>query len=131
VNTKLVLGASAIFMGSCGIVALFLPHEMLGTIGIAPVGILPVLVQLLAALLFAFAMVNWMARGSLIGGIYNRPVAMGNLTHFGIGALTLTKAVISGDRATPVVMLACLYAIFAVAFAILLFRSPVRAKDVV
>jgi Fe2+ transport system protein B len=118
-------------MGACGITGLFMPHELLRTIGIAPVGILPVLVQLLAALLFAFAMVNWMARGSLIGGIYNRPVAIGNLTHFGVGALTLAKAVASGARATAVVIFACLYVVFAVAFAMLFFRSPVKEQNLV
>ena len=103
---------------------------MLRSVGIDPSGILPVLVQLLAALLFAFAMVNWMARGSLIGGIYNRPVAIGNLTHFGIGALTLTKAVISGERTMPVVTFACLYVGFALAFTILFFRSPVKQNAI-
>ena len=79
---------------------------------------MPLLVQLLGALWFAFAMVNWTARGSLIGGIYNRPVAIGNLTHFVIGAFALGK----DGTLMPV---AIVYALFAVAFAFLFFRSPV------
>jgi hypothetical protein len=34
-------------------------------------------------------MLNWMARANRIGGIYSRPVAMGNFLHFTMGALVL------------------------------------------
>jgi hypothetical protein len=121
-NTKIVLTASALFMGATGIACSFLPHEILRAAGVAPTGMLPLLVQLLAALLFAFAMVNWLACGSLIGGIYNRPVAVGNVAHFTIGALALAKATMAGEGN---LVLTIVYAVFAVAFAAVLFRSPV------
>lgn len=126
-NTKLVLSASAAFMGALGIIGSFMPQEVSSWMGAAPAGVVPLVVQLLAALLFAFAMVNWAARGSLIGGIYNRPVALGNTTHFLIGALALTKAVLSGQRQTIVVILAVVYVVFALAFFAVLFRSPVQS----
>lgn len=124
-NTKLLLTTSAIAMGIAGAAGSFLPHEFLEAIGVTPAGALPLLVQLLAALLFAFALVNWMASGSLIGGIYNRPVAVGNLTHFTIGALALAKAVMNGARTPAIVVAAIVYAAFAIAFAVVLRRSPV------
>lgn len=120
-NTRILLSVSAVVMGAAGIAGSFAPHEILRAAGIAPAGMLPLLVQLLAAMLFAFAMVNWMARGSLIGGIYNRPVAIGNLTHFTIGALALLKATMAGQGN---VVLTAVYAAFAVAFAMVFFRSP-------
>jgi hypothetical protein len=122
-NTKLLLSASALVMGAVGIAGSFLPHEILCAAGVvASAGMLPLLVQLLAALLFACAMVNWLARGSLIGGIYNRPVAIGNVAHFTMGALALIKATLAGEgNLVPAVV----YAAFAIAFAIVLFRSPV------
>ncbi|HEY0371702.1 MAG TPA: hypothetical protein VGD79_06850 [Thermoanaerobaculia bacterium] len=117
-NTKLVLSASAVVLGIAGIAASFMPHELLRAAGIAPAAPMPLLVQLLGALWFAFAMVNWTARGSLIGGIYNRPIAIGNLTHFVIGAFALGK----DGTLMPV---AIVYALFAIAFAMVFFRSPV------
>ena len=41
-----------------------------------------------------FAMLNWMAKGVIIGGIYSRPIVIANLAHFLIGDLELIKAVI-------------------------------------
>jgi hypothetical protein len=121
-STRLLLTASALFMGATGIAGTFLPHELLRAAGIAPAGLLPLLVQLLAALLFAFAMVNWLARGSLIGGIYNRPVLVGNVAHFTIGALALVKATMAGEGN---LVLTIVYAAFAIGFGMLMFRSPV------
>lgn len=113
-------------MGGAGIAASFLPHEILRAIEVESRGPLPLLVQLLGALLFAFAMVNWTSRGSLIGGIYNRPVAIGNLTHFVIGALALVKSAM-GQRSGIVWTIAIVYVVFAAAFAAVFFRSPVAA----
>jgi hypothetical protein len=120
-NTKILLSVSALVMGAAGIAGSFAPHEILRAAGIAPSGMLPLLVQLLAAMLFALAMVNWTARGSLIGGIYNRPIAIGNMTHFTVGALALIKATMSGQGN---VVLTVVYAAFAIAFAMVFFRSP-------
>ena len=125
VNTKLLLGASAVVLGTAGLAGTFAPHELLSAIGIAPAGALPILVQLLAALYFGFAMLNWAAKGSLIGGIYNRPVAIGNLTHFVIGALALAKAVMSGQSNRVVIAATVVYVVFALGFSVVFFRSPV------
>jgi hypothetical protein len=121
-NPRLLLTTSALAMGVTGIAGTFAPVEIATSLGAGA----PLVVQLLAALLFSCAMVNWMARGSLIGGIYNRPIAVGNLAHFVIGALVLAKAVIAGERRLAFVVSAGIYIVFAVAFGAVLFRSPVR-----
>ena len=112
-----------------GIIGTFMPHELLSWAGIPPAGLAPLVVQLLAASLFAFALANWAARGSLFGGIYNRPLALGNMTHFLIGALALAKAMHSGERHVLVVILAVVYVAFAIGFVAVFFRSPVRNAD--
>jgi len=117
-NTKLVLGASGLALAASGIAASFLPHEILRALEIQPTGLLPVIVQLWAATLFGFGMVNWTARGSLIGGIYNRPVAIGNLAHFAMGGIILLKAALW----VPAIV----YLGFAVAFTMIFFTSPVK-----
>jgi hypothetical protein len=82
---------------------------------------------LLAALYFATAMMNWTARGSLLGGIYQRPVGIANLTHFVIGALALLRGAWA-TRSLPVIIAAVIYGIFALAFSSVFFRSPVAAN---
>lgn len=124
-NTRLLLGSSAIVMGLGGVAASFLPQELLGWLGTAPTRELVVLVQLFGALLFAFAMVNWTAKGAAIGGIYGRPIALGNLTHFVIGALALLKSAMNGASDPIIIGAGAIYIGFAIAFGAALFRSPV------
>ena len=119
-NTKAILTASAIILGIAGIAASFAPAEIARA---AAPGTMPLIIQLLGAAYFAFAMANWMARGSLIGGIYNRPLALGNATHFVVGALALVKVTL-GDPRLPLIVATVIYALFALAFTALLFTSP-------
>ena len=60
-------------------------------------GINIIVLQLLGGLYFGFGMLNWTAKGNLTGGIYSRPVAMGNLTHFVMGGLALLKFAIRNN----------------------------------
>jgi hypothetical protein len=123
-STKLILSASAMAMGAAGVAGTFAPHEVLRALGMPATGFAPLLMQLLAASLFAFAMMNWLARGSLIGGIYNRPLAVGNVAHFTIGALALVKGSMAGEGN---VIVTAVYVAFAIAFGIVMMRSPVSA----
>ncbi len=125
--TRLIMAASAIVLGLGGVAASFAPQEILSAFGTTAEGILPVLVQLHGAMLLGFAMMNWMAKDGLIGGIYNRPLAIGNLVHFVVGALALGKFVLRGDAAVATMVVAAVYTLFAIAFARVLFRSPVAA----
>jgi hypothetical protein len=115
------MAVSAAFMAILGVAATFAPDELLPRLGAPATPALTLAIQLLGALYLAFAILNWTARQSLIGGIYNRPVALGNMLHFTAGALALIK----GAAGTELVALAALYALFAVAFGWVLFTSPV------
>src|SRR5688572_2481190 len=66
-NTRLVMTASAFVMGALGLSATFLPQEIAAWLGASAT--LPLLIQVLGALYFAFAMLNWTAKDGLIGGI--------------------------------------------------------------
>lgn len=129
-NTRFLMVATAVVLGITGIAASFLPHEILSALGVTPAGPLPVLVQLLGALLFGFAMLDWLARDTLIGGVYGRPVTVGNLSHFAIGALALFKTVAGG--ASPVLWgVSAVYAVFALGFAAVLYTHPSRKAGAV
>jgi hypothetical protein len=105
--------------------ATFLPQEILLGAGAPPVGLNVILIQMAGALYLGFAMLNWMAQGGVMGGIYGRPVAIGNLAHFTIGALALLKALLAGQRVPEVVVGAVAYTAFAVLFALIAFgRAP-------
>jgi hypothetical protein len=72
-------------------------------------------------------MMNWTAKANLIGGIYARPLAIGNLTHFVIGALALSKGY---SLSQPIIFQAItlIYIVFAISFVIVFFRHPVTNK---
>ena len=127
-NTRLLMTASALFTGLLGVVASFLPQEILASFG-ATLDVFSVLVvQLAGALYLGIAILNWMARANLIGGIYSRPVAMGNFLHFMMGALVLLRAWIDGITGIAIPAGASVYTIFAVWFGLILFNHPLRDK---
>lgn len=126
-QTRLLMTLSALTLGAAGVAASFLPDELLTLLhGTAP-GTLPLVVQLLGACYVALAMLNWMAREQLIGGIYSRPVAVANFTHFMIAGLALLKW-LPGSSGAPLLWLVSLVALlFAIWFGLVLFRSPASA----
>ncbi len=127
-NTKLLMTASALTMGVAGIVLSFLPQEILSLLNPTGAGLNVFVLQILGALYFGFAMVNWTAKANLIGGIYARPIAIGNLTHFIIGALALLKGYFSSHDKT-VLIAALIYTVFAGAFGFVFFTHPVKVSE--
>ena len=120
-KTRALMAASAVFLGITGLAALFAPDELLRAANLPASPLLPPLVQLCAALLLGFAMTNWMVKGSRVGGIYNRPIAVGNLLHFAVGAITLDRFALRGHEAWPVLVIATIYTLFAVGFGLVVF----------
>ena len=85
------------------------------------------LVQMAGAVYLGFAMLNWMARGILIGGIYARPVALGNFLHFLMVAITLTKAA-AAFAVVPLAISAAVFSVFAIWFGAVLFKPPLTGN---
>lgn len=129
-NTKLLMSLSAVFMAAVGGCATFLPQEILARRGCDRGGATVQLIQAAGAIYLGFAILNWMARSNLIGGIYSRPVAVGNLLHFAVVATTLLKAVIVGSPRTSEVIIFCfVYSVFSVWFGLVVFTHPIREND--
>ena len=127
-NTRLLMRASAVFVGVLGASATFLPQEILVRAGTLPIGFSVVLVQIAGALYLGFAILNWMAQGNIIGGIYSRPVAIANLAHFTIAGLALMRFILGGQHAAEVIVGAAAYTAFAVLFTLVAFGHPPRAR---
>lgn len=126
-NTRWLMITSAVLLAMLGVGASFLPHEVLAYLGAPRMGALPLLVQILGAQYVAFALLNWTAKDSLIGGIYSRPVALGNFAHFAIGAIVLIKGALDGQALGGIWIDCGGYLLFAVWFGVILFGSPVKA----
>lgn len=126
-NTKLLMTASAVFMGLIGIALSFMPDEVLGTLDQVPNPTLALILQLTGALYFGFAITNWMAKTVLIGGIYSRPLSIGNFSHFFIAGLALIKSSVnSNTSSTYIIILTIIYVIFAILFGYVFFTNPIK-----
>lgn len=126
-HTKIAMATSAILLGLIGIILSFLPLEILKFFDLETSKTLQLLLQILGALYFSFAMLNWTAKASRIGGIYNRPIAVANFAHFMIGGLALVKAVFSIPALPETTWIfTFMYVVFAVFFGVILFRNPLK-----
>ena len=122
--TRALMTSSAAFMAVLGLVTTFAPDKVLETHGTVPDNATLLLIQMMGALYLGFAILNWAARGVLIGGIYARPVAAGNFLHFLMVGITLTKAAIA-FKVLPLAISAIVFDFFAVWFGLVMFRPPV------
>ncbi|MEH0155184.1 hypothetical protein V6R21_13645 [Limibacter armeniacum] len=122
-NTKLLMTASAITLGITGITLSFFPQEVASIFGTSS----PIFIQLLGALYFGFAMINWTAKANLIGGIYGRPIAIGNMAHFVIGGLALARFSIDHLDQYPFHFLTVLYLLFGSVFSYIFFTHPFKS----
>ncbi|MBK7450239.1 MAG: hypothetical protein IPJ47_12805 [Anaerolineales bacterium] len=121
-NTKLLMTSSSLILAIAGICALFMPDVLLSMQGVVVTEAASVLVQLMGALYFGFAIMNWTAKDSAIGGIYARPVSLANFSHFFSGALLLAKNLFVGF--SPLMLIVTLvYIVFAAWFYWLVFRA--------
>jgi hypothetical protein len=112
---------SSFMLWLVGAFALFAPHEFLAALNLQWTNPLPVIIQILGALYLSFALTNWIAKDSAIGGIYTRPISMGNFAHFTIGTLALAKFLFTDGVNIPLLIGLIVYAIFAIIFGWLVF----------
>jgi hypothetical protein len=123
-STRALMTLTAAFAAALGVTASFLPQEILAHGGAAPEWFPVVVVQIAGALYLGVAILNWMARGALIGGIYGRPIALANFMHFAVAAIVLIKAVAAGQSGAWLLTGTAAYAGLAVWWGLVLFTSP-------
>lgn len=127
-QTKILMSLSALLMAAAGLAASFAPQELLIYADAWDEAFEVALVQVLGALYLGFAMLNWSARVHVIGGRYNRPVALGNFMHFGVVTVILVKAIFAGFASIGVMAGAVAYALFALWFGFVLFSHPNKTE---
>ncbi len=125
VNSKILMTISALFLGIIGILFSFLPEEIMDFLKIEPNDITILFFQLLSALYLGFGILNWMSKGTLIGGIYNRPIALANLMNFGVGSIALVKITNRIQiHSIPFLFLTIVYIVFAILFLLIFRKNP-------
>ena len=118
---------SALIMIVAGIILSFLPAEVGSLMDLKGAPWDNVILQILGAMYFSFGMINWMAKANLIGGIYGRPIAVGNFAHFMMGGLALIK-VYYNSHELAMLPLTIIYLVLGVLFGIVLFTHPIQDK---
>jgi hypothetical protein len=124
-STKLLMRVSAIFLGLFGVGASFLPQEVLAYFDFEPIKLAVILIQIVGGLYLGFAILNWTARDLLLGGIYNRPVVIGNFLHFAVVTIVLVKSFSSLPQ-TSFIVAGIVYLVLAVWFGVVLFTHPAK-----
>ena len=126
-GTWILLTTSGLFMLALGLGASFFPQEVLIHATPQPSALGILLVQTTGALYAGFGVVNWAARGNLLGWAYNRPLALGNFLHFTMMTVALVKALIAGSLDPTVAAVAAPYLLFAASFGRALVNGPAPA----
>jgi hypothetical protein len=81
-RVRAAMMASAACLAAFGVLLLFAPEKVSGLAGREASD--HALAQLLGATLVGFAVMNWIVRGAVLGGIYGRAVVAANQTHLTI-----------------------------------------------
>lgn len=119
------MGSSAFALAVTGLLLTFGSMEIAAAFGTPATGLTALVMQLLGAAQLGWAMTNWMSRASLFGGIYGRPLVVGNLLHFFAGGSALLKSAMFGSS-RAILVVGIVYALLAIAFGWLLFRNPLE-----
>jgi hypothetical protein len=123
-RTKHLLSASALVLGMPGLFLLFAPDLALSALGGSPDPTGQLFVQVAGGMCIALGVNNWMARGSVIGGIYVRPLLMGNLCAFATAGLSLLNAPKPLSGHPVLLVIAAVLLLCFVAFGRLMFIHP-------
>jgi len=123
--SKIINTTSSIFLGVTGLLCSFLPQELLAHFD-QPNSLISVLsIKILGATYISFAILNWLSKERLMGGVHNRPLALSNALHFSVVAITLVKLFISNQSIeTTLGILTIIYSIFALAYLKTIFTTP-------
>jgi len=119
------MSVSAIVMGLFGLAGTFLPDEILILLGISKTPLTMILLQMIGGLYLGFALLNWFTRSARIGGIYSRPVVLGNMMHFIVVAFALIRQLF--EQFTIIFgIMAAIYLAFAISFGLVLLSNPIK-----
>ncbi|MEO8233541.1 MAG: hypothetical protein ABI638_14765 [Ignavibacteriota bacterium] len=128
-NTKILMIASVIFLGIMGIGLTFLPEEIYKYLSTDINQTSVLTLQILGSTYLGFAMLNWMNKNNKIGGIYSKPLVVGNLVHFLVSSFALIKIIGSIKNHFEIILaLTIIYSVFALCFGYVSIANPNKLK---
>ena len=127
--TKTLMIISAIFLAVNGFVFSFFPNEISVLLTNDDNHIFTLILQILGALYLGFSYLNWMSKNSLIGGIYNKPLLIGNLLHFFSASMALIKLAFKFENNLQLILsYTIIYCLFTLFFGYVFFTNPFSNK---
>lgn len=120
-HTRILMILSAAWLLILALAFSFAGTDLLVALGVEITEAAAPVLELLGAALLGLALMNWMAKGSMIGGIYARPLAAGNFIYFAVASLSSLKPLIGGTLSPALIAVFAVQLVFAVAFGWLLF----------
>jgi hypothetical protein len=129
--TKSVMTLNALFLFIIGALAVFNPFEIVSsTVQINHPSIL-MFIQISGALYVGFGFVNWLAKSLPIGGIYARPLCIGNFYHYFIATFSILKYSYSGKESINFMWpLFLTFLAFTILFGYLLFGNLFKVNKI-
>lgn len=125
-----VTRASAILLALTGAALLFAPVELLSrTVPDVPPSA-AWLGQLLGAAWLGLATMNWLARFTMVGGIYGRAIVSANAAAYFVSAMVMLSAGRRLGFSTSMLAIAIVTLVMAAVYGYLLFRGPFAADRV-
>ena len=127
--TKTLMIISAIFLAVNGF-GLFFPNEISLLLNNDDNHIFILILQILGALYLGFSYINWMSKNSLIGGIYNKPLLIGNTLHFLTASMAMIKLVFKFENNSQLIIsFTIIYCLFTLFFGYVFFSNPFFKKS--
>lgn len=125
-----VTRASALLLALVGAALLFAPVEVLSrTVPDVPPSA-AWLGQLLGAAWLGLATMNWLARFTMVGGIYGRAIVSANAAAYFVSAMVMLSAGRRLGFSTSMLVIAIVALVMAAVYGYLLFRGPFAADRV-
>jgi hypothetical protein len=124
-NTKTLMIISAIFLAVNGFGFTFFPNEISVLLINDDNHIFILILQILGALYLGFSILNWMSKTNLIGGIYSKPLLIGNLLHFFTASMALIKLTFKVETNLQLIFsYTIIYSLFTLFFGYVFFTNP-------
>jgi hypothetical protein len=124
-NTKLIMVSSSIFLGLVGIGLTFFLQEIFEALGLETNNLIILFSQIFGSFYLGFATLNWMSRNNIIGGIFGKPLIIGNLIHFLVSFLAIFKMLpVAHNNFQLLITTSIIYGIYTLAFGYLMFLHP-------
>lgn len=123
---ELIVTVFSVLLFLAGAVCLFGPEETATALALPTESAM--ILSLLGAAYLGMGGANWVARRSILGGIYGRAVIACNQIHFVVGAFALLGMARQGKEVTFIWGLIAVYLFGAAFFSYLVFYRPAASK---